>query len=123
MQAPRMSFPGLSIATEFPEEEGPSDATMVAHVPEELLAAASGQSESAKQEAAEERHFREIFDQFFATKKQQGESVEGLTYPKFAQTLRKNKDQIVSRHGVREVRFSVYVKDGKAAIKATPVRG
>jgi hypothetical protein len=28
----------------------------------------------------------------------------------------------VAKHGCRTVRFSVYVKDGKAALKATPIR-
>ena len=39
----------------------------------------------------------------------------------------KNKEQgeeatLVAKHNCRTVRFSVYVKDGKAALKATPVR-
>ena len=28
----------------------------------------------------------------------------------------------MSKHGRREVKFTVYVKDGKAALKATPVK-
>ncbi|HSS39150.1 MAG TPA: MXAN_5187 C-terminal domain-containing protein, partial [Polyangia bacterium] len=46
----------------------------------------------------------------------------GLTIDKFLQKLRDNKAQLVSKHACRTVRFSVYVKDGKAALKATPVR-
>lgn len=55
-------------------------------------------------------------------KEQCGEPTKGLTYDKFVVTLRKNKEQIVSKHGAANVRFTVYVKDGKAALKATPVR-
>ncbi len=95
------------------DEEG---ATMVNQVPEELLAAAAGAP------SQEEQHFREVFDQFVAKKKACGEATAGLTYDKFSQTLRKNRDQIVSRHGVTGVRFTVYVKEGKAALRATPVK-
>ena len=34
----------------------------------------------------------------------------------------KNRDDLKSKTGCREVRFTVYVKDGKAALKATPVK-
>ena len=55
-------------------------------------------------------------------KKKCGESVAGLTYPKFADKLRKNRDELMSKTVCRSVKFTVYVKDGKAALKATPVK-
>jgi hypothetical protein len=55
-------------------------------------------------------------------KRQCGEATANLTFEKFAVTLRKNKDQILSRHGAAKVRFTVYEKDGKAALKATPIK-
>jgi hypothetical protein len=72
--------------------------------------------------AAEDLHFREVFQQFVDTKKQCGEPVVGLTFDKFVVTLRKNKEQIVMKHGASKVHFTVYVKDGKAALKATPIK-
>lgn len=66
--------------------------------------------------------WRRVFEDFLATKQQCGESVASLTYEKFEVTLRKNQQAIVDRHGVTQVKFSVYVKDGKAALKASPVR-
>ena len=39
-----------------------------------------------------------------------------------AQKLRKNREQLVQKYACRTVRFAVYVKDGKAALKATPVK-
>jgi len=103
------------------QEEG---ATMIARVPEALLnASATGQMSAVSEGAAdEELHFRQVFDDFVATKKQCGEPTAGFTFDKFVQTLRKNKEQIVTRHGAKGVRFTVYVKDGKAALKATPVK-
>jgi hypothetical protein len=89
---------------------------MVAKVPDELLKRAG--SEEAEQEA----HYREVFEQFLATKKQCNEPVAGLTFDKFVVTLRKNREQIVSKHGAAKVRFTVYVKEGKAALKATPIK-
>jgi hypothetical protein len=70
----------------------------------------------------EEAHFRHIFDDFIAKKRDCGESTVGLTRDKFLQKLRDNKASLVAKHHCRTVRFSVYVKDGKAALKATPVR-
>ena len=70
----------------------------------------------------EEAHFRHIFDDFIAKKRDCGESTVGLTRDKFLQKLRENKANLVAKHNCRTVRFSVYVKDGKAALKASPVR-
>ena len=40
----------------------------------------------------------------------------------FANKLRKNRDALMARHGCASVRFHVYIKDGKAALKASPER-
>lgn len=69
-----------------------------------------------------ESQWMETYQHFVATKQQCGEVVEGFTYDKFRKTLIKNRDAIVARHGVSQVNFSVYVKDGKAALKASPVK-
>ena len=73
-------------------------------------------------DADEESHFKTIFDDFLATKKECGESIAGLTLDKFKDKLRGNKDALMSKHQCRTVRFAVYVKDGRAALKATPIR-
>jgi len=70
----------------------------------------------------EEAHFRHIFDDLVAKKRDCGESTVGLTRDKFLQKLRENKASLVAKHNCRTVRFSVYIKDGKAALKATPIR-
>jgi hypothetical protein len=66
--------------------------------------------------------WRHVYEQFVATKHQCGESTDGFTYEKFEQTLKKNRDALVQRHGAKRVRFSVYVKEGKAALKASPIK-
>ena len=34
-----------------------------------------------------------------------------------------NRADLMQRTGCRDVKFTVYVKDGKAALKATPIKG
>jgi hypothetical protein len=70
----------------------------------------------------EEQHFQETFRDFLSTRQKCGEANDGMTYDKFAAKLRKNKEQLVAKYNCRTVRFQVYVKDGKAALKATPVK-
>jgi hypothetical protein len=70
----------------------------------------------------EDAHFREVFEQYLSTRKQCGEPIDNLTFEKFGVTLRKTRDQIVEKQGVKYVRFSVQVKEGKAALKAQPIK-
>src|SRR6185295_15672156 len=67
-------------------------------------------------------YFKQIFDQFVTMKRSCNEPTAGLVYEKFAEKLVKNRDDLMMKTGCREVRFTVYVKDGKAALKATPVK-
>jgi hypothetical protein len=77
---------------------------------------------ASEDDADEESHFKTIFENFVATKRECGESIAGLTLDKFKDKLRGNKDALMSKHQCRTVRFAVYVKDGRAALKATPIR-
>lgn len=67
-------------------------------------------------------YFKSVYDQFVSVKQSCGESTTGLTYQKFSEKLIKNRDDLMAKTGCKEVRFTVYVKDGKAALKATPVK-
>lgn len=119
------------------------ESTRVATVPAELLQATSqGNTEAiqgliaASQAGAsgsapkvqpmgggtEEEHFQATFKEFVATRERCGEPSDGLTYEKFVVKLKKNKEQLVAKYNCRSVRFQVYVKEGKAALKATPVK-
>jgi hypothetical protein len=71
---------------------------------------------------SEADEWRRVYEEFVATKQQCGENVEGFTYEKFEQTLKKNQAALVQRHGAKRVKFSVYVKEGKAALKASPIK-
>jgi len=67
-------------------------------------------------------YFKSVYDQFVAVKQSCNEPTSGLTYQKFSEKLIKNRDDLMAKTGCKEVRFTVYVKDGKAALKATPVK-
>jgi hypothetical protein len=64
----------------------------------------------------------QVFEDFLRLKRENGESTEGLTFEKFQKTLRKNREALIRQHGCKRVKFSVYVKEGRAALKASPVR-
>jgi len=126
------------------------DATVIAQVPDELLKlSGSNEAEPAAvkpsampkppapampppptppsqpppgKPGGEDAHFKEVFDKFVATKQQCGEPTTGLTFDRFAVKLRKNTTDLKARYKCRTVRFQVYVKNGKAALKATPVK-
>jgi hypothetical protein len=66
--------------------------------------------------------WRRVYEEFLSVKKQCGEPTASLTFEKFQGTLQRNKDALVQRHGCQRVKFTVYVKEGKAALKASPVK-
>jgi hypothetical protein len=70
-----------------------------------------------------EAYYRTIYDEFVETKVACGEPIDGFTYEKFAKKLRKQSEDLMSRSDVSDVQFSVYVKDGKAALRAKVVKG
>ncbi|HJX62925.1 MAG TPA: MXAN_5187 family protein [Polyangia bacterium] len=67
-------------------------------------------------------HFQQVFEEYIALRIKCGESASSVAADKFFAKLRSNREQLVAKYNCRSARFSVYVKDGKAAIKATPVR-
>ena len=70
----------------------------------------------------DEAQWRAVHEEFLRVRTGCGESVEGLTWERFRDKLRKNRDALAQKYACRTVRFQVYVKEGKAALKATPVR-
>jgi hypothetical protein len=70
----------------------------------------------------ETAHWREVYESFLETRRRCNEPVENLTFEKFSVTLQRHKDALVSRTQCKGVRFTVYEKEGKATLKASPVR-
>ncbi|HET7541174.1 MAG TPA: MXAN_5187 family protein [Polyangiaceae bacterium] len=71
--------------------------------------------------AAELAEWHAVFQDFVSLKQQCGETIDGFSYEKFEQTLKKKNEELLTRHGAKKVKFSVYVKEGKAALKASPI--
>lgn len=91
-----------------PDNVDPDDSDAIS-----LAAATGGDRES---------YYQRIYTEFVETKTACGESLEGFTYDKFAKKLRKQSDDLLGRGDVKDVEFSVYVKDGKAALRAKVIK-
>jgi len=100
-------------------KEEPEEQTTVAQPSPDLIAATGANAAVPVDPIAE---WQGVYEEFLKTKRECGEPTEGLTFEKFQQTLRKNRDALMQRHGCKRVKFAVYVKEGRASLKATPVR-
>ncbi len=99
------------------------EATVVAAIPEALLRATSRSTVAAAPVVdPEETHLQEVFQEFLRLRQECGEPIAGLSFEKFAVKLRANRKQLVEKYQCRTVRFTAYIKDGKAALKASPMR-
>ncbi|MCB9707778.1 MAG: hypothetical protein H6714_03155 [Myxococcales bacterium] len=66
--------------------------------------------------------YHALYRDFMEIKTRCGEPTAGFTYEKFLAAVNKNREQIIKRHNAKDVRFTVYEKNGKAALKAKPLR-
>lgn len=82
----------------------------------------SGAGPAGGPAGGEDPQLRTIYDEYIRTKQSCGESTTGLTFTKFEETIARNRAQLISQTGCVDVKFSVYVKDGKAALRAVPIR-
>jgi hypothetical protein len=73
-------------------------------------------------EQLEEEHWHHVYEEFLKVRAQCGEPTNNLTYDKFVEKLRKSRNQVMEKQNTKTVRFQVYVKDGKAALKAVAAR-
>jgi hypothetical protein len=113
---PAPPFPAGAPNPVLPKDE--DEQTMVASPSADLINAATGANPALDPTA----EWQQVYEEFIRTKRECGEPTDGLTFEKFQQTLKKNRDALIQRHGCKRVKFSVYVKEGRASLKATPVR-
>lgn len=104
-----------------------TEMTMVASVPANLLAQTisnddEGGFDVSGLDAADQAHFKETYERFLDMRKRCGETIGDLAFDRFLAKLAKNREGLIKKYNCRTVRFQVYEKDGKAALKATPVR-
>lgn len=117
-----------TLGSAMPESSG-GDMTMVASVPANLLAQTMAGAEieepaddGAGLDPADHAHFKETYERFIEMRRRCGEATGDLAFDRFLAKLTKNREGLIKKYNCRTVRFQVYEKDGKAALKATPVR-
>jgi hypothetical protein len=120
-QAPPIAAPKPALANKPLAAPKPVAPSPVAP-PRPAGALNGGSNDNSGEPLDEAAHFRDVYQQYMSMRKDCGESVEGLSYEKFETTLTKTRDQVLSKHPAKAVRFTVYVKEGKAALKAAPVK-
>jgi hypothetical protein len=74
------------------------------------------------QDDQDREHFSQVFEEYLTVRQKCGESIVGLSLEKFTAKLQSNREQLIAKYSCRTARFTVYEKDGKAAIRAVPVR-
>jgi hypothetical protein len=71
---------------------------------------------------SEEDHWQQVYLDFLRVREECHEPAAGLSYDRFRQKLEKNRQSLIQKYACKTIHFQVYVKEGKAALKATPVR-
>jgi hypothetical protein len=105
-----------------PPPRRPPPAPGAASPPEIAVPEPAGQPAGRDNDFDELADWRRVYEEFIGLKRQCGEETGSLTFDKFKGTLQRNKDALVARHSCTRVKFTVYVKEGKAALKASPVK-
>jgi hypothetical protein len=121
---PQKPLPGAPRAPAMEPAFPPEPAESPRRLPGKPPRAAASPPSPPAQVSNDSQHaeWLNVYEEFAATKQRCGESLDGFTYDKFQSTLSKHRDAIIERHGVRRVKFSVYIKEGKAALKASPIK-
>jgi hypothetical protein len=71
---------------------------------------------------ADNAQYSQVFEEYLAVRQKLGESIVGLSLDKFAAKLQSNRQQLIDKYHCKTAHFTVYEKDGKAGIRAVPVR-
>jgi hypothetical protein len=66
-------------------------------------------------------HLYNIYELYIEMRLSSGESVHSLSWENFRELLYKQREAIIKQYQCKYVRFQVYQKNGRAAIKASPL--
>lgn len=64
--------------------------------------------------------YQKLFEEYVEARKKCGEPISQINYDNFAQTIEKQKKQILEKIKGRDIEFYVSIEDGKAKLKAKP---
>ena len=65
---------------------------------------------------------KNLFQEYVRTRQQTGEGAPKLNFQGFCQLITKQKEAIVQKYNCKDVDFYVKVEDGRAKLKARPVK-
>ena len=133
--APTMPFNMDSVSSALQDDDAPTTVTPggvyggpgamtppVAAPPAARSAVAGHAAAPPSGEGDLDAYFHQVFTEFVDMKKACGEPTDAMTFDKFVVKLRDNRQQLIEKYSCKAVKFQVYIKDGKAALKATPVK-
>ena len=120
-QPPKAAAPAAPIAPKVPGPTITGGVKPPVQAPKPAPLPLQGSNDNADS-ADQANHYRQVFQQYLTVRKDCGESTDGLSFEKFELTLNKTREQVLQKHPAKDVRFTVYVKEGKAALKAAPVK-
>ena len=69
---------------------------------------------------SDNEYFKSLYDKFIETQKSCGEPTNKFTLEQFVSKLAREKAHLMKTYKCKNVRFQVYVKDGKTSLKAMP---
>jgi hypothetical protein len=69
-----------------------------------------------------EEKIRQVFESYVRARRHTGEPVDALTYERVRATLLREAPKIAERNGAARVEYQVVVRDGRAILKAIPVK-
>lgn len=79
-------------------------------------------SAAVKPSVDPDERMKRLYRAYVSAKKRTGESTEGLTYDRLVRTLSKQVPNIQKKTGCKRVDFKIEIKQGKAVLKAVPVK-
>jgi hypothetical protein len=88
----------------------------------ERASLAEGENAPAAEAPAPDRELDRLFQAWVEAREVTGQGSAGLSRERLAQQLEQQAAALRQRFGVADVRFRVVVEDGRAKLKATPVR-
>ncbi len=79
-------------------------------------------SDSSTQYPMDEVRMRQVFQDYLDMRKSCGEPTQNIQWDSFVELLQNQKASILQQYSCRDVQFYVQEKDGRASLKATPVK-
>ena len=72
-------------------------------------------------QAEKDNYNRALFEEYITARQKLGQSNENILFERFIEKLQKNENVLKARHGCKEVRFEVVLKEGKVVLKPKPI--